>query len=58
MNTLLTPLLAAATVVAFILTMVGADLGSSQTSILNAICAVSVLGAATFIVFIEDRRKV
>jgi hypothetical protein len=51
-------LLAALAVVAFVMTMVGADLGASQTVVLRALCAVAVLGTASFTAFLQARGLV
>jgi hypothetical protein len=45
-------------VLAFILTMVGADLGASPVIVLRALCAVAVLGTAGFTAFLQARGLV
>lgn len=52
----LTLIFAATTVAAFILTMVGADLGASGKTLITALCAVATLGAMTFTALITARR--
>jgi hypothetical protein len=53
----LTLIFAAATAVAFVLTIVGADLGASGNTIITALCAVATLGAMTFTALITARRS-
>jgi uncharacterized membrane protein YhaH (DUF805 family) len=48
--------LAAATVLSFVLMLVGADVGASEQNILSALCSVAVLGAMTFTLAITARR--
>jgi hypothetical protein len=49
--------LAAVTALAFVLTIVGADVGASQDTLIRALCAVAVLGAATFTAFAQTRQS-
>src|SRR5579871_5528306 len=48
--------LTACTVAAFVLTIVGADVGAPEQNKINALCSVAVLGAMTFTAFVASRR--
>lgn len=50
-------ILVAATALAFILTLVGADAGASEAIIVKALCAVAVLGAMAFTVIMTGLRS-
>ena len=50
--------LAALTVHGFVFTMVGSDLGAAQAITLRALCAVAVLGTASFTAFLQVRGLV
>jgi hypothetical protein len=54
----LSTLLAGSAVLAFILTMVGADLGAADVITIRALCAVAVLGTATATVVLRARGLV
>ena len=45
-------------VLAFVLTVIGSDLGAAQSITLRALCAVAVLGTASFTAFLHARGLV
>jgi len=45
-------------VLAFVLTVIGSDLGAAQSITLRALCAVAVLGTASFTAFLQARGLV
>ncbi|HLJ67662.1 MAG TPA: hypothetical protein VKX16_09930 [Chloroflexota bacterium] len=50
-------LFAGTAVLAFALTLIGADVGAPHQSVVNALCAIAVLGSMAVTVFVTARRS-